>query len=75
MKKFFCCLWLWLLVAGPAVAADNTSMADPVVLKINDQEIRQSIILQAMRIIAAERGEKTKTNYMTWPSTTSLPKP
>ncbi|MGI9461557.1 MAG: peptidylprolyl isomerase [Alphaproteobacteria bacterium] len=34
--------------------------ADPVVLKINNQEIRQSTIFQFMRIIAARQGEKNQ---------------
>ena len=64
MKNFFYCFALWLLVMGaaltPARAADNNSTNDPVVLKINEQEIKQSTVLQAMRIIAATRGEKNK---------------
>ena len=57
MKSFLLFLSLWLLTAAPMFAA--TDKNDPVVLKINDQEIKQSTITQTMRILAAQAGTGT----------------
>ncbi len=64
MKKKFCIfafiLLLGLAAGGGVASGASDNAADPVVLRINQQEIRQSAIVQAMKILAARDGEKNQ---------------
>ncbi|MDI9314050.1 MAG: peptidylprolyl isomerase [Hydrotalea sp.] len=74
LKKKLCYLCLSLLATAYIFAANNVFAAnnkngdkdgDPVVLKINDQEIKQSTVLQAVRILSAQNKQQQATTDKT----------